>query len=85
MGAVCSAGTVEKNAEHGRNILGFSGQLKKSKSVINRKGDWSSGSSKKDRGKKQKKKDSDELQSSFSSELKLLTPTRTGAGKVCFT
>lgn len=82
MGAVCSAGTVEKNAEHGENTSGFSAKLKKSKSIINRNGDWSPGFSKKNHGKKQKKKDSDELQS-FSSEFKLSTPSRTGERKVC--
>ncbi|KAI9113131.1 hypothetical protein K1719_015656 [Acacia pycnantha] len=82
MGAVCSAGTVERNEEFGRKNLGFSGKLKKEKSFPKRDGDSSPTSSKKDHGKTQKKRDSGELQLSFSSELKSSTPTRTGAWKV---
>ncbi|XP_028766438.1 uncharacterized protein LOC114724284 isoform X1 [Neltuma alba] len=82
MGAVCSAGTVERNEEFGRKNFGFSGKLKKEKSFTNWEGDSSPASSKKDHGKRQKKRDSDELQLSFSSELKSSTPTRAGAWRV---
>ncbi|XP_054797813.1 protein PSK SIMULATOR 2 isoform X2 [Prosopis cineraria] len=82
MGAVCSAGTVERNEEFGMKNLGFSGKLKKEKSFTNREGDSSPASCKKDHRKKQKKRDSDELYLSFSRELKSSTPTRTAAWKV---
>lgn len=85
MGAVCSAGTADRNEEFGRKTLGFSGKLKREKSFINRKGDCSPCSRKKNHGKEHKKRVSDELQSSFSSELKSSTPSRTGAWKVRFT
>ncbi|KAI4336773.1 hypothetical protein L6164_015256 [Bauhinia variegata] len=77
MGAVCSAGMVEKNAQFGGTTLEFSGNLKKENILVNRKGD----SSTNDRRKNRKKRDSGDIQSSTFSES---TPTRTGERKVCF-
>ena len=82
MGAVCSAGMVEKNAQLGGNDLGFSGKLKREKSFMQRKGESCSDSNTNNQRKWHNKRDSGEIQSAFSSELKLPTPTRTGEKKV---
>ncbi|KAL1343951.1 protein PSK SIMULATOR 2 isoform X1 [Arachis hypogaea] len=75
MGAVCSAGMAEGNAElRGKNTLGFSGKLKKEDSFINKKSETFSDSRSNSRGKKQKKQVAD-----FSGELKSSSPAPKGA------
>ncbi|XP_027355068.1 uncharacterized protein LOC113864981 isoform X2 [Abrus precatorius] len=71
MGAVCSAGMVEKNAELGGKSLGFSGKLKKENSFMNRR-DSNNG-----QGKKQMKHET-----RFSTELGLSTPASMGGKQV---
>lgn len=76
MGAVCSAGMVERNAELGGKSLGFSGKLKKENSFMNRRENFSdsrSNSNSGGQGRKQKKHDT-----GFSYELGLSTPTSPG-------
>ncbi|XP_020236040.1 uncharacterized protein LOC109815672 [Cajanus cajan] len=78
MGAVCSAGMVEKNAELGGKSSGFSGKLKKENNYVNRGEIFSdSRSNTGAQGKKQKKRDTE-----FSHELGLSTPTSTGGKQV---
>ena len=80
MGAVCSAGMVEGNAElGGKKTFGFSGKLKKEDSSVNRRTETFSDSRSNVQGKKQKKQVTD-----FSDEFKLSSPTPTGAKQVCF-
>ncbi|KAL2346240.1 hypothetical protein Fmac_000240 [Flemingia macrophylla] len=78
MGAVCSAGMVEKNVELGGKSLGFSGKLKKENSFVNRGETFlDSKSNNGGQGKKQKKHGN-----GFSHELGLSTPTSTGGKQV---
>ncbi|MED6146316.1 hypothetical protein PIB30_033426 [Stylosanthes scabra] len=75
MGAVCSAGMAEGNADlRGKNNLGFSGKLKKGDSFINKKSEAFSDSRSNSRGKKQNKQVAD-----FSGELKSSSPAPKGA------
>ncbi|WVZ18201.1 hypothetical protein V8G54_005523 [Vigna mungo] len=73
MGAVCSAGMVERNAELGGKSFGFSGKLKMENSFVNRGDAISDSMSDSGQGRKQKRHDS-----GFSFELGLSTPTSTG-------
>ncbi|BAT77683.1 uncharacterized protein HKW66_Vig0094400 [Vigna angularis] len=77
MGAVCSAGMVERNAELGGKSFGFSGNLKKENSFVNRGDATSDSRSDSGQGRKQKRHDS-----GFSFELGLSTPTSTGGKQV---
>ncbi|RDX97755.1 hypothetical protein CR513_19433, partial [Mucuna pruriens] len=79
MGAVCSAGVVERNAELGGKNLGFLEKLKKKNSFVNRRETFSDSRSNSGQGKKQKKDDT-----GFSHELGLSTPTSTRGKEVCF-
>ncbi|XP_061373305.1 protein PSK SIMULATOR 2-like [Gastrolobium bilobum] len=76
MGAVCSAGMVEGNAELGWKTLGFSGKLKKENSFMNRRETFSDSRSN-GQGKKKKKQDT-----GFSHEFDLSSPTPTGGKQV---
>lgn len=75
MGAVCSAGMVERNAELGGKSLGFSGKLKKENSTVNRRETFSDSTSNSNSGKGRKQKKHD---TGFSHELGLSTPTSPG-------
>jgi len=79
MGAVCSAGMVERNAELGGKSFEFSGKLKKENSFVNRGDAISDSRSDTGQGRKQKRHDS-----GLSFELGLSTPTSTGGKQVCF-
>lgn len=83
MGAVCSAGMAEGNAElGGMKTLGFSGKLKKENSFVNRKGEAFPDSRSNGQGKKKKKRDN-----GFSNEsnLSTSTPAPAGGNQVPFT
>lgn len=80
MGAVCSAGMVERNAELGGKSLGFSGKLKKDNSSVNRRETFSDSMSNSNSGKGRKQKKHD---TGFSNELGLSTPTSPGGKQVC--
>ncbi|KAK7352241.1 hypothetical protein VNO80_17660 [Phaseolus coccineus] len=77
MGAVCSAGMVERNAELGGKSFGFSGKLKKENSFVNHGEAFSDSRSDTAQGRKQKRHDS-----GFSFEHGLSTPTSTGRKQV---
>lgn len=78
MGAVCSAGMVEKNGELGGKSLGFSGKLKKENSFVNRREAFSDSRSNSGHDRKKKKHDT-----GFSRELGLSIPSP-GGKQVCF-
>ncbi|KAH1109426.1 hypothetical protein AAZX31_04G023000 [Glycine max] len=73
MGAVCSAGMVEKNGELGGKSLGLSGKLKKENSFVNRREAFSDSRSNSGHSRKQKKHDT-----GFSHELGLSSPSPGG-------
>ncbi|KHN09084.1 hypothetical protein glysoja_034269 [Glycine soja] len=73
MGAVCSAGMVEKNGELGGKSLGFSGKLKKENSFVNRREAFSDSRSNSGHDRKKKKHDT-----GFSRELGLSIPSPGG-------
>ncbi|KAL9312561.1 hypothetical protein ACSQ67_018013 [Phaseolus vulgaris] len=77
MGAVCSAGMVETNAELGGKSFGFSGKLKKENSFVNHGEAFSDSRSDTAQGRKQKRHDS-----GFSFEHGLSTPASTGRKQV---
>ncbi|KAI4316943.1 hypothetical protein L6164_024867 [Bauhinia variegata] len=74
MGAVCSAGMDKKNAQPGGDTLEL--KLKKENNIANWKGDSSTDYNR----KKQKKRDSSDIQSSFNES----TPSQTGERKSSF-
>lgn len=79
MGAVCSAGMVEGNAELGGKTLGFSGKLKKENSFMNRKDTLSGSRSNGQQGKKHKKQET-----GFSNEFSLSNSASRGEKQVPF-